>query len=73
MRKINGAQVCYVLSALWTIAFVISTIVDYHRYNSTFNSAPFSIWIAVNGLCFIVPAVISLIIGIILQKKACQT
>lgn len=51
------------------IGFVINTILDYSRYNSTLNSAPFYLWILVNILCFIVPAIIFFIIGIVIKKK----
>lgn len=72
MRKINGTKVCYALSALLTVGFIINTIADYSRYMSTLNSAPFSVWIAVNALYFLVPAVIAFIVGIMIKKKACH-
>lgn len=69
MKKINGVTVCYTLSALLCFGFIINTIIDYNRYNSTLNSAPFYLWIVVNALCFIVPAIIVLIVGMIIKKK----
>ena len=69
MKKINGVSVCYTLSVLLFLSFIINTIVDYHRYNSTLNSAPFYLWVIVNILCFIVPAIIVLIIGLVIKKK----
>lgn len=69
MKKINGVTVCYTLSALLCLGFIINTIIDYNRYNSTLNSAPFYLWIVVNMLCFIVPAIIVLIVGMIIKKK----
>lgn len=69
MKKINGETVCYTLSALLFLDFIINTIIDYNRYNSTLNSAPFYLWVVVNMLCFIFPAIIVLIVGMIIKKK----
>ena len=69
MKKIKGVSVCYTLSILLFLGFIINTIVDYSRYDSTLNSAPFYLWVLVNILCFIVPAIIVLIIGLVIKKK----
>ena len=69
MKKLNGAKICYGLSVLLFIGFIINTIIDYARYNSTLNSAPFYLQIIVNAICFIVPAIIVLIVGAIIEKK----
>ena len=69
MKKINGVTLCYGLSALLAFAFIISTMIDYSRYNRTLNSAPFYIWIVVNAIYFLLPAVIAFIIGVALKKK----
>ena len=70
MNKINGTKLCYGLSILLVISFIVRTITDYLRYNSTINSAPFYLWIIVNAICFIVPAIIALIVGLVIKKKA---
>ncbi len=69
MKKINGVTLCYGLSALLFVAFMISTMIDYSRYNRTLNSAPFYVWIVVNAIYFLLPAVIAFIIGVALKKK----
>jgi len=69
MKKISGVTVCYTLSALLFLSFIVNTIIDYNRYNSTLNSAPFYLWIVVNMLCFIAPAIIVLIVGMIIKRK----
>ena len=43
---------------------------DWLQYSSTLNSAPFSLWVAVNGIGFGIPAAICLLIGLILWKRA---
>ena len=70
MKKISGTKVCYGLSVLLMIGFIINTIADYNRYSSTLNSAPFYLWIIVNALCFIVPAITVFIVGLVIGKKA---
>ena len=69
MKKLNWIKACYGLSVLLVIGFIINTIIDYSRYNSTLNSAPFYLWIIVNAIYFIVPAIIALIVGLVIKKK----
>jgi hypothetical protein len=69
MKKLNGAKICYGLSVLLFIGFIINTIFDYGRYNSTLNSAPFYVWIIANAIYFIVPSIIALIVGFVIKKK----
>ena len=69
MKKLNGAKICYGLSVLLFIGFIINTIIDYTRYNSTLNSAPFYLQIVVNAICFIVPAIILFVVGFVVKKK----
>ena len=69
MKKLNWIKACYTLSVLLVIGFIINTIIDYSRYNSTLNSAPFYLWIIVNAIYFIVPAIIALSVGLVIKKK----
>lgn len=69
MKKLNGEKVCYGLSVILFVGFIVNTIIDYARYNSTLNSAPFYMWIIVNAIYFIVPSIIALIIGLAIRKK----
>ena len=69
MKKWKVSKVCYAVSILLVAAFFVNTIVDYGRYNNTLNSAPFSLWGVVNLICFIVPAVIALVVGIVVEKR----
>lgn len=69
MKKINGTTICYALSALLLLGFIIKTIIDYSKYCSTLNSAPFYIWIIMNVIYFIVPAIVAFTIGAVLKKK----
>ena len=75
MKRINKATVCYAISILLFLAFIIHTIVDYNRYynSNILTAAPFYLWIVVNIVYFIVPAIIFLIIGIIIKNKQKST
>ena len=70
MKKIKGVAVCYGLSILMFLGFVVHTAVDYSRYNGTLNSAPFTVWITVNAIYFLLPAAVLFAIGLVLKKKA---
>ena len=48
---------------------VIKSIVDYNQYSTTLNSAPFYVWILVNALYFIIPAIVMSVIGFIKKKQ----
>ena len=69
MKKHNGATACYGLSLILLIGFIITVLIDYGRYNSSLNSAPFYVWILENAMYYIVPSITSLIIGLIIDKK----
>lgn len=62
-------KMCYVISKTLLVAFVIKLLRDIYVYNTTLNSAPFYIWIIVDMIYFIVPAIVLVIIGKVVQKK----
>ena len=61
--------VCSIASAVLVIVFVIKSIVDYTRYTTTLNSAPFYMWVLVDALFLVVPAIAVFIIGLMIKKK----
>ncbi len=69
MKKAAIIKLCYIASMVLVILFFIKNIVDYSTYTTTLNSAPFYVWIAVNALYFLLPAVVIFIVGIIMKKK----
>ena len=71
MKKVNISKVCYVISILLFLGFVIHTVVDHYRYynTNTLTSAPFYLGVIVNIVYFIVPAIIALIVGIVVKNK----
>ena len=62
-------MICYVVSAVLAIIFIIKSIFDYSNYSAIENSAPFSAWVLVNALYFIIPAIIVFVVGLIVKKK----
>lgn len=69
MKKLNRTKICYGISILLALVFIVKTAADYARYSSTLNSAPFYVWILVNVVYFILPALIAFVAGVILKKK----
>ena len=69
MKKRNIPKFCFALSVLLLFGFVTHTVVDYMHYNTGLHAAPFYIWIVVNALCFIIPAVIAWLVGIMIGKR----
>lgn len=62
-------MICNLVSIVLLIVFIIKSIVDYNQYSTTLNSAPFYVWILVNALYFIIPAIVMSVIGFIMKKK----
>ena len=67
--KLLFNKICYVISTTLLVAFVIKLLRDIYVYNTTLNSAPFYIWLLVDMIYFIVPAIVLLVIGKVVQKK----
>lgn len=63
-------MICNAISIILVIAFAIKTIIDYNQYNTTFTSAPFSLWIGVNAVFMIMPAIAVFLVGFIIKKKS---
>ena len=66
MKIIRIFNLC---SIFLILCFFIKTIVEYFQYNDQLNSAPFYLWIIVNAMMFILPAIILFIIRKIMERK----
>lgn len=62
-------MICNIVSLILLIVFVIKSIVDYTQYLTSLNSAPFYLWVLVNALFLIIPAIILFVIGFVVKKK----
>ncbi len=69
MSKDKLIKICRIISIICILVFVIKTIKDYQYYQSTLNSAPFEVWILVNVVELILPAIICLLTSVILKHK----
>ena len=60
---------CLIISVILVVVFIFKTVIDYLQYDEMVNSAPFYLWVVVNGIHFIIPAVILFVIGIVIGKR----
>ena len=65
----KGTMICNIVSLILLIVFVIKSIVDYTQYSTSLNSAPFYLWVLVNALFLVIPAIIVFVIGFVVKKK----
>lgn len=61
-------MICNIVSVVLVIAFIVKNVVDYSKYTSTLNSAPFYVWILANALYLIIPAIILFAVGAIIKR-----
>ena len=69
MKKENIYKFLYVVSIFLIIGFAIKLGVDYFKYDSYNNSAPFYVFIIQRVVEFIIPSIIVFIIAKIAKKK----
>lgn len=62
-------MICNIVSVVLVIAFIVKNVVDYSKYTSTLNSAPFYVWILANALYLIIPVIILFAVGAIIKKN----
>lgn len=65
----KGVKLLYGAAALMVVGFCVHLGVDYHTYCTTLNSAPFWLWIAVDALLWLLPALLAFLAGFIVSKK----
>jgi len=68
----KGHKLLYGASVLMVLGFCIHLIVDYYKYNTTLNSAPFWVWIVTDALLWLLPAAIAFVAGFVAKKKLTQ-
>ncbi len=66
MKKSN---ILWTIAAILVLVFFVKTGLDWHTYNTTLNSAPFRVWILVNGVYFLLPAVVFAVIAMVKGRK----
>lgn len=70
-RKKIG-KICNIISLGLVACFFVKTVADYHTYLTTLNSAPFSVWVLVDAVYFLIPSGIVCLLGIIIGNKKCK-
>ena len=65
----KGHKLLYGASVLMVLGFCINLIVDYQTYQTSFTSAPFWLWIAVDAMLWLIPAAIAAVAGYVAKKK----
>lgn len=69
MKKEMGYKFLYGISILLIFTFTIILGVDYFKYDTHSNSAPFYVFTIVRVIEFIIPSIIVFVIGKIMKRK----
>ena len=69
MRKVRGHHLLFGASALMVCMFCAAVVLDWFRYNSTLNSAPFRLWILCDAIIWLLPALLAFVAGFVAKKK----
>ena len=65
----KGHKLLYGAAALMILGCLIHIFIDYGQYRTSFTSAPFWIWIAVDCALWLIPAAIAAIAGYVAKKR----
>ena len=69
MKKENIYKFLYAISIVLIICFVITSGVDFFRYDDILGSAPFYAYVIVRAIEFVVPSIVVFIVGLFCKKK----
>ncbi len=67
MKK-NMLRIMYILIVLLLITFGVKSVLDYMKYTEA-NSAPFYVFILVNAIVYIAPAIMIFVVAKIISRK----
>ena len=65
----KGHKLLYGASALMVLGFCIHILIDYQKYNTMLNSAPFWVWVLSDALIWLLPALIAFVAGVVAKRK----
>ena len=65
----KGHKLLYGASALMVLGCLIHICIDYGKYQKSFTSAPFWVWIVADALLWLIPAAIAAVAGFVAKKK----
>ncbi len=69
MKKAQAHKLLYGAGALMVLGFLVHLLVDYIQYDRMLNSAPFWVFILVDALLLLIPALLAFLAGFIAKKK----
>lgn len=69
MNKTFLYKLFYIIAIVLAAVFCVMVAIDSYKYTTTLNSAPFYIFVLVRAITFLLPALISFIIGRVIHKK----
>ena len=69
MKKQNVYKFLYLVCAFLILGFCIRLGVDYYKYDTVLNSAPFYTFVIVRTVEFLAPSIIIFIVARILKNK----
>lgn len=69
MKKETICKFLNLISLILLVAFIVFLFIDYSFYINSGTSAPFSVFILVRSLEFILPSIVIFIISKIIKKK----
>lgn len=69
MKKVQAHKLLYGAGVLMVLGFCVHVAVDYFKYSAALNSAPFWVWICVDGLIWLLPAGLAIVAGFVAKKK----
>ena len=69
MKRDLICKLLYIISIILVIAFTILLAIDYSKYDSIINSAPFSAYVIVRLIEFVIPAFVCFLIARIRRKR----
>lgn len=69
MSKTLIYKLFYIASIMLAAAFCVLVAIDAYKYSTTLNSAPFYVFVYARAIVFLLPSLITFIIGRILHKK----
>ncbi len=69
MKKVKAHKLLYGAGVLMVLGFLIHLLVDYIQYDTMLNSAPFGVFILVDALLWLIPALLAFLAGLIAKKK----
>ena len=69
MKKVQSHKLLYGASVLMVLGFCVHLWIDRRQYDTTLNSAPFWVWICVDALIWLIPALLAAAAGFVAKRK----